>query len=191
VTQPDGIPARDAAGAPSRSWREVARSLRPWKRRIIGLLVAWVAIAGVTVAFGTSPNVPVLLVVLVTLAMLLWHVVDHAEDNHLKVWPLVDGEIGGRGRGNDFRVTNLAGRLAAANEAKEGRETLVHDLHVQLQELIRERLYARHGLLAEEEPRWAEAVTPPQLWELLVGLPPPDLYRPDRLGPILTSIEEW
>jgi hypothetical protein len=118
-------------------------------------------------------------------------VVDHAEDNHLKVWPLVDGEIGGRGRGNDFRVTNLAGRLAAANEAKEGRETLVHDLHVQLQELIRERLYARHGLLAEEEPRWAEAVTPPQLWELLVGLPPPDLYRPDRLGPILTSIEEW
>ncbi len=46
----------------------------------------------------------------------------------------------------------------------------MHDLHVQLQVLIRERLYAKHGLVAEEEPRWAEAVTPPELWQLLVGL---------------------
>ncbi|GAA2154742.1 hypothetical protein [Humibacillus xanthopallidus] len=189
MSQPDGIPA--TAAPATRSWREVARSLRPWKRRLIGLLVTWVVIAGVTVAFGTSPNVPVLLAVLAALAMLLWHVVDHAEAHHLTAWPLVDGELGGQGRGNDFRVTNLAGRLAAANVAKEGREALVHDLHVQLQVLIRERLYAKHGLVAEEEPRWSEGVTPPELWQLLVGLPPPDLYRPDRLDPLLTRLEKW
>jgi hypothetical protein len=191
VTQPHGIPTAPGPRPTSRGWRGVVQSLRPWKRRIVGLLITWVVIAGVTVAVGTSPNVPVLLVVLVALAVLLWHVVDHAEAHHLTIWPLVDGELVGQGRGNDFRVTNLAGRLAAANLAKEGRETLVHDLHVQLQVLIRERLYAKHGLVAEEEPRWSEGVTPPDLWELLVGLPPPDLYRPERLDPILTRIEKW
>ena len=198
MTRPDGIPPPvtpttqpPTTQVPAWSWRGAAAALRPWKRRIVGLLVAWVVVTAVTVAFGTSPNVPVLLAVLVALAALLWHVVDHADANHLTVWPLVDGEITGQGRGNDFRVTNLAGRLAAANLAKEGREALVHDLHVQLQVLIRERLYAKHGLVAEEEPRWAEAVTPPELWQLLVGLPPPDLYRPDRLDPLLTRIEKW
>jgi hypothetical protein len=189
VTRLDGIPPK--AQVPPRRWSDAAARLKPWKRRIVGLLAAWVVIAGVTVAFGTAPNVPVLLAVLVALAALLWHVVDHAEAHHLTVWPLVDGEITGQGRGNDFRVTNLAGRLTAANVSKEGREALVRDLHVQLQVLIRERLYAKHGLVAEEEPRWAEAVTPPELWQLLVGLPPPDLYRPDRLDPLLTRIEKW
>ena len=33
--------------------------------------------------------------------------------------------------------------------------------------------------------------TPPELWDLLVGLPPPDLYRPQRLDPILRRIEQW
>ena len=193
MTRPDGIssPVTPTTQAPAWRWKDAAAALKPWKRRIVGLLVAWVVIAGVTVAFGTAPNVPVLLAVLVALAALLWHVLDHAEAHHLTVWPLVDGEITGPGRGNDFRVTNLAGRLAAANLSKEGREALVHDLHVQLQVLVRERLYARHGLVAEEEPRWAEAVTPPDLWQLLVGLPPPDLYRPDRLDPLLTRIEKW
>jgi len=203
VTQPDGIPTtrREAkaasreesstAGPPRWGPRELMEALKPWKRRIVALLVTWVVIAGVTVAFGVSPNVPVLLAVLLALATLLWHVVDHADSQHLTSWPLVDGELVGQGRGNDFRVTNLAGRLAAANLAKEGRETLVHDLHLQLQVLVRERLYAKHGLVAEEEPRWSEAVTPPELWQLLVGLPPPDLYRPDRLDPLLTRIEKW
>jgi len=189
MSPPDGIPATAPPSAPG--WRDVTRSLRPWKRRLVGLLVTWVAIAAATAALGTSPNVPVLLAVLVALAMLLWHVVDHAEAHNVTTWPLIDGELGGHGRGSDFRVTNLAGRLAAANLAKEGREALVHDLHVQLQVLIRERLYAKHGLVAEEEPRWAEGVTPPELWELLVGLPPPDLYRPARLDPILRRIEQW
>ena len=87
--------------------------------------------------------------------------------------------LAGQGRGNDFRVTNLAGRLEAANTRGEGRESVVHDLHLQLQILIRERLHAKHGIVAEEEPRWAQGVTPP------------DLYRPQRLDPILRRIEQW
>jgi len=62
---------------------------------------------------------------------------------------------------------------------------------VQLQVIIRERLFAKHGIVAEEEPRWAERAMPPDLWEFLVTLPPADLYRPERLDPILRRIEQW
>jgi hypothetical protein len=144
-----------------------------------------------TAALGLAPDVPVILAILVAAALLLWHVVDHTAPQHLTTWPLVDGDLRGQGRGNDFRVTNLAGRLEAANTRGEGRESVVHDLHLQLQVLIRERLHAKHGIIAEEEPRWAQGVTPPDLWDLLVGLPPPDLYRPQRLDPILRRIEQW
>jgi hypothetical protein len=150
-----------------------------------------VSLSALTAALGLAPDVPVLLAMLLSVALLGWHVVDHTAPQHLTVWPLVDGDFTGHGRGNDFRVTNLAGRLEAANTRREGRESIVHDLHLQLQVLIRDRLYARHGIVAEEEPRWAQSVTPPELWDLLVGLPPPDLYRPQRLDPILRRIEQW
>ena len=52
-------------------------------------------------------------------------------------------------------MTNLAGRLEAADTRGEGREAVVRDVHLQLQVLIRERLYAKHGIIAEEEPKWA------------------------------------
>ena len=32
---------------------------------------------------------------------------------------------------------------------------------------------------------------PRELWDFLVTLPPPDLYRPDRLDQILRRIEQW
>jgi len=210
--QPDGTPprtrreARDRAAAvaaarrplprgavrrePSRT-RVLAVALRPWRRRLIGLFLTWVALAALTAGLGLAPDVPVLLAILLAVALLVWHLIDHTAPQHLTVWPLVDGDLGGHSRGNDFRVTNLAGRLEAANTRREGRESVVHDLHLQLQVLIRERLYARHGIVAEEEPKWAQGVTPPELWDLLVGLPPPDLYRPQRLDPILRRIEQW
>jgi len=212
-SQPDGIPprtrreareARDQAAAsagrplprgavrraPSRT-REIALALRPWRRRLVGLFLTWVVLAALTAGLGLAPDVPVLLVILLAAALLVWHLIDHTAPQHLTVWPLVDGDLGAHSRGNDFRVTNLAGRLEAANTRREGRESVVHDLHLQLQVLIRERLYARHGIVAEEEPKWAQGVTPPELWDLLVGLPPPDLYRPQRLDPILRRIEQW
>jgi hypothetical protein len=191
-----GIPAPGAQTPPpgeatTPRVRHLGRALAPWRRRLLQLGGAWVVFALGTAALGLGPNVPVLLAALLAVAALTWHLVDHAESHHLTTWALNDGDRLGRGRGNDFRVTNLAGRLEAANTSREGREALVHDLHVQLQVLVRERLRAKHGIAAEEEPRWAEAVTPPELWQLLVGLPPTDLYRPERLGPILTRLEKW
>ena len=209
-TEPDGIPprtrreARDRAAAASGRplprgavRREPTRldafrrAFLPWRRRVVGLALTWAGASLFMAALGLAPDVPVILAILVAGALLLWHAVDHTAPQHLTTWPLVDGDIGGQGRGNDFRVTNLAGRLEAANTRGEGRESVVHDLHIQLQVLIRERLHARHGIVAEEEPRWAQGVTPPELWDLLVGLPPPDLYRPQRLDPILRRIEQW
>lgn len=206
---PDGIPprtrreARQRAAATSGALPRgavarganrldgLARAFRPWRRRVVGLALTWAGLSLFTAALGLAPDVPVILAMLVAAALLLWHVVDHTAPQHLTTWPLVDGDLGAQGRGNDFRVTNLAGRLEAANTRGEGRESVVHDLHLQLQVLIRERLHAKHGIVAEEEPRWAQAVTPPDLWDLLVGLPPPDLYRPQRLDPILRRIEQW
>lgn len=207
-SRPDGIPPRtrrearalEAAtrplpkGAERREptpLRAMAAALRPWRRRLVGLLLTWVALSALTAALGLTPDVPVLLAILVSVAVLIWHLVDHTAPLHLTVWPLVDGGFGSHSRGNDFRVANLAGRLEAADTRREGRESVVHDVHRQLQVLIRERLYAKHGIVAEEEPRWAEGATPPELWDLLVGLPPPDLYRPQRLDPILRRIEQW
>jgi hypothetical protein len=166
-------------------------ALRPWKRRLAGLVAVWAGIALLTAALGLQPDVPGLLAILVAVALIVWQVLDHTAPQHLTVWPLVDSELGSQGRGYDFRVANLAGRLEAADTRGEGRESLVHDLHLQLQVLIRERLFAKHGIIAEEEPKWAQGVTPPDLWDLLVGLPPTDLYRPQRLDPILRRIEQW
>ena len=177
-------------GQPSRI-DAVRAALGPWKRRLAGLVLAWAGLSLLTAALGLRPDVPGLLAILVAVALLVWHVLDHTAPQHLTVWPLVDSELGSQGRGNDFRVTNLAGRLEAADTRGEGREAVVRDVHLQLQVLIRERLYAKHGIIAEEEPKWAQGVTPPDLWDLLVGLPPPDLYRPQRLDPILRRIEQW
>ena len=178
-------PAGPAGGA------GLAAALVPWRRRILWLLLTWVVLVGIATVLGLVPHVPILLAATVAAFVLGWHVIDHATAQHVTVWPLVDSELGASGRGNDFRVANLAGRLEAANIRGEGRQALVHDLHVQLQVLVRERLYAKHGLVVEEEPRWSEAVTPPELWQLLVTLPPPDLYRPDKLDPLLRRIEQW
>jgi hypothetical protein len=166
-------------------------SLRPWRRRLGWLLVVWLAAVGATFALGLAPDVPALLAILIAGAVLIWHAMDHSAAQHVTTWPLVDGELGRNGRGNDFRVANLAARLDAANTRAEGREPLVHDLHVQLQVIIRERLFAKHGILAEEEPTWAQRAMPTELWEFLVTLPPPDLYRPERLDAILRRIEQW
>ena len=181
-SSPGGIPPRT---------RALLTALRPWRRRLLGLVLTWVVLSALTAALGLSPDVPVLLAINVATALLLWHLVDHTAPQHPTVWPLVDGDLASHSRGNDFRVTNLAARLEAADTHREGRESVVHDVHLQLQVLIRERLYAKHGIVAEEEPRWAQGATPPELWDLLVGLPPPDLYRPQRLDPILRRIEQW
>jgi hypothetical protein len=183
-------PRRGRHSAPSPA-RGIAATLVPWRRRILTLVVTWVVLVALAIALGLVPQVPILLAATVAAFVLGWHAIDHVAAQHVTVWPLVDGELGLGGRGNDFRVANLAGRLEAANVRAEGRESLVHDLHVQLQVIIRERLYSKHGLVAEEEPRWSEGVTPPELWQLLVALPPADLYRPDRLDPILRRIEQW
>ena len=117
-------------------------ALRPWKRRLAGLVAVWAGIALLTAALGLQPDVPGLLAILVAVALIVWQVLDHTAPQHLTVWPLVDSELGSQGRGNDFRVANLAGRLEAADTRGEARESLVHDLHLQLQVLIRERLFA-------------------------------------------------
>lgn len=180
-------PASDRPPGP----RGLVASLRPWRRRVAWLLFAWLAAVGASFVLGLEPDVPGLLAILLAGAAVVWQAVDHSASQSVTVWPLVDGDLGRSGRGNDFRVANLAGRLRAANERGEGRESLVHDLHVQLQVIIRERLFAKHGILAEEEPRWAEQATPRDLWDFLVTLPPADLYRPETLDPILRRIEQW
>ncbi|GAA6527189.1 hypothetical protein [Intrasporangium sp. DVR] len=171
--------------------RPLLRVLRPWRRRFIGIALTWSVIALFTALIGLRPDVPRLAVVLVAAAAVVWYAVDHSASQQLAVWPLTDSDLTGGNRGNDSQVTNLAARLEAANGHREGRAELVHHLHTRLSEIIRERLYSKHGIVIEEEPKWAQGVMPPDLWDFLVTLPPTDLYRPDRLDQILRRIEQW
>lgn len=170
---------------------EVVAAVRPWRRRILLFGLTWLLLVLAATGLGLAPVVPIFLVILAAGAAVTWFTLDHLSANNLTVWPLVDGQLGTGTRGNDFRVTSLATRLEAANSTGEGREALVRDLHVQLSAIIRERLYTKHGLVIEEEPRWSEGVMPPALWEFLVTLPPPDLYRPQMLDGVLRRIETW
>ncbi|EWT00472.1 hypothetical protein N865_15610 [Intrasporangium oryzae NRRL B-24470] len=197
TSRPSGIPPsrREARTGPGRSRRDgfgaVAAALGPWRHRLLWLGGLWVAIAVGAAVLGLRPDAPHLLAILLALAAILWYASDHTATHHVTVWPLTDGTLGSGTRGNDFRATSLAARIEAANSRGEGRETLVHDLHVQLSTIIRERLWTKHALVIEEEPKWSQGVMPPELWEFLVTLPPPDLYRPDKLDPILRRIEQW
>jgi hypothetical protein len=166
-------------------------AVRPWRGRLVRLVLTWVGVVLVTAALGLVPSTTHLLAVLVAGAVVTWYALDHLAAHHVTVWPLVDSTLERGNRGNDFRTTSLAVRLEAANSRGEGREALVRDLHVQLGTIIRERLWAKHQLVIEEEPRWSQGVMPPELWEFLVTLPPPDLYRPDKLDHILRRIEQW
>jgi hypothetical protein len=171
--------------------RSLLVALRPWRRRIVGLVIAWAVVALFAGLIGLRPDVPLLAVVLVASVALVWYAVDHFGSQHVTVWPLTDRQLTAGSRGNDYQVVNLATRLEAANARPEGRAELVHHLHNRLSEIIRERLHAKHGIVIEEEPRWAEGVMPRELWDFLVTLPPPDLYRPDRLDQVLRRIEQW
>lgn len=178
TSQPSGIPA-------------VVRALAPFRRRITALVVIWVGASVAAGLFGVSASVPLIAALLLALAATGWFAVDHYGSNHLTMWPLTDGLVTGSERGNDFRVTNLANRLEHAQKRGEGRPELVKDLHSMLSLVIRERLNTKHGFTIEDEPRLAEGVIPTELWDFLVSLPPPDLYRPERLDPILRRIEQW
>jgi hypothetical protein len=164
---------------------------RPWRRRALGVLLTWAALALSAGLLGLHPDVPRLAVALVATAAIAWYAVDHSSSQQLTSWPLTDRELSLGKRGDDVRVTNLAARLEAAYARSEGRPEIVHDLHNRLSQIIRERLHAKHGLVIEEEPAWAEGVMPKELWDFLVTLPPPDLYRPERLDQILRRIEQW
>ncbi|MBB2987015.1 hypothetical protein [Terracoccus luteus] len=169
----------------------VASVLAPWRRRLVTVVVVWLVLVLGAAVIGLSPAVPLLLLGVLAVMALGWFVADHLAANSVTVWPLVDGELGSGNRGDDFRVTSLAHRLEAADTRGEGREAVVRDLHAVLVGIVRERLFATHGIVPEEEPRWAEGVTPPELWQLVVGLPPADLYRPVVLDGILRRIENW
>jgi hypothetical protein len=171
--------------------RSVVAVVRPWRRRVAAIVIVWAVIALFTGLIGLRPDVPRLAVVLVASGALIWFAVDHLASQQLVVWPLMDTQLSAGNRGNDYQVMGLAARLEGANARPEGRPELVHHLHTRLSEIIRERLFAKHGIVIEEEPKWAEGVMPPELWDFLVTLPPPDLYRPDRLDQILRRIEQW
>lgn len=171
--------------------QELLRATRPWHRRVAWAAGVWLALVVFGALLGQDASVPQLAALIVALAMLVWYLVDHGASNAVTHWPMSDAYRSRSHRGQDFRVTNLAARLAAANERGEGRESLVDDLHGQLTALVRERLHAKHGLVLEEEPKWAQGVMPPELWDFILSVPDPDLYRPDKLDAVLQRIEKW
>jgi hypothetical protein len=177
ISQPRGI-------------RSALLALRPWRGRIGWVVAIWLVVVGFGAFLGYQPNVPQLAALLVAAAVLAWYLLDHLGTT-VTHWPASDLYRSRARRGQDFRVTNLAGRLDAAHTRREAREGLVEDLHQQLSTIVRERLHAKHGLVIEDEPDWSRGVMPPELWSLVTDPPDPDLWRPGLLDHILRRIEQW
>ncbi|MDN5798381.1 MAG: hypothetical protein L0H79_21900 [Intrasporangium sp.] len=171
--------------------RDLGRTSRPWHRRIAWTAGVWLALIVLGALLGQHASVLQLAVLIVAVAMLIWYLMDHVGSNAVTHWPVSDLYRFRSHRGEDFRVTNLASRLRGASERGEGRESLVEDLHDQLTTIIRERLYAMHGIVIEEEPRWSQGVMPAELWDFVTHPPDPELYRPGRLEAVLGRIERW
>lgn len=177
--------------SPARGIRELSKDLGRWRRRVLHVLGVWLALVLGAAALGIAPDVLQLGAILVAGAVLAWYVVDHATANHVATWPLADLDERGAQRGGDYQVTSLASRLRAADLQRQGRADVNRLLHHQLSTIIGERLYAKHGITIEEEPRWAQSVMPPELWDFVTGLPDPTLYSPAKLDPFLRRIEQW
>lgn len=171
--------------------RDRLRTTRPWPRRVAWAAGLWLVLVAFGAVLGQDASVPQLAALILAVAMVTWYLVDHAASNAVTHWPTGDLYRYRVQRGQDFRVTNLASRLQSANERGEGRESLVEDLHAQLTTIIRERLHAKHGLVLEEEPKWSEGVMPPELWDFIMHLPDPSLYRPETLTAVVERIEKW
>jgi hypothetical protein len=174
-----------------RGIRGLVETVRPWGRRAVQLLAVWLGLVVMTAVLGLTPSVVQLGGILAAGAALLWYLMDHTVPNHMSTWPLTDVTELTTHLGGDFRVTQLAQRLEAADLHREGRAELTKRLHHQLSAIIDERLFAKHGITIEEEPRWAEGVMPPELWDFATGLPDPALYSPANLDEILRRIEQW
>lgn len=171
--------------------RILVRTSRPWPGRVAWAVGAWLAVVAFGAVGGQAASVPQVAAVVLAVAMLAWYVLDHAALHAVTQWPVSDRYRSRLQRGQDFRVTHLATRLRAANERGEGRDSLVDDLHGQLTTIIRERLHSKHGLVLEEEPRWSQGVMPPELWDFMMRMPDPELYRADTLSAVLERIERW
>ena len=174
----------------ARGIRQLVAVARPWRRRLLQLVGIWLGVVVMALVLDLRPDVAQLGAILLAAAMAVWYLLDHTDANRFAAWPLTDSERTDR-RGGDYRASNLAARLEAADLRAEGRPDLTRQLHVQLSTIILERLFAKHGITIEEEPRWAQGVMPPELWDLVTGLPDPALYSPARLDQILRRIEQW
>jgi hypothetical protein len=163
----------------------------PWVRRVLRLLAVWLGLLVLTAAVGLSPSVGQLGAILIAGAAVAWYLLDHTAANHVSVWPLTDPNERTGQRGGDFRTTQLAARLRDADVHADGRAELTRRLHHQLSTIIEERLFAKHGITMEDEPRWAQGVMPAELWSFVNGPPDPALHSPDRLDQILRRIEQW
>lgn len=171
--------------------RDRLRTTRTWRRRIAWAGGVWLILVVFGAFLGQDASVPQLAALIIAVAMITWYLMDHVASNAVTHWPIGDLYRFRMERGQDFRVTNLASRLEGANERGEGRESLTEDLHAQLTTIIRERLHAKYGLVLEEEPKWSEGVMPRELWDFIMHLPHPGLYRPAELNAVLERIEKW
>ena len=178
TSQPSGIP-------------DLVAAVRPWRRRVARLVALWLGLVLLSAVLEVAPDVVQLCVIIAAAAAVVWYLIDHAQANYISVWPLTDSSEGTGRRGSDFRATQLAERLADADRHANARAELTKRLHHRLSRIIEERLFAKHGITIEEEPRWAQGVMPPELWDFVTGLPDPALYSPDRLDQILRRIEQW
>lgn len=162
-----------------------------WKHRVLVLVIAWIGFAILLTLLDLRANALPLAMGVVAALALAWFLMDHFAANAVTHWPLNDLYRAGGERGNDHSVMSLAARLDAANTRREGRESLVNDLHWQLSSAIEAKLHSKYGFTIDEEPVLSQGIIPPALWRFMHEPANPQLYRPEILDETLQRIEKW
>ncbi len=137
-----------------------------WRRRLLGVAVAWAVTFALSVVAGTEPQPVLLAALMAVVAGVAWLAVDMSEMVSPAEWDTWAGSA--RRRGNDVRV----GVLQRALEDIATRQEVEH-LHPMLVDLLDERLDAHHGIRREDEPGRAAELIGDELAQFVDHPPPP------------------
>ena len=166
--------------------RQVLRSR--WGRRLMRVVPPWLVALTLLAVVGLSPSVPLAAAALVA-GLGLLSALDPATADESDPLASHTHQWGGR-RGSDQRTLALARQLARLASSRYGGEQLAHDVHARLRAVLEAHVWRTHGVDLPRHTEWAPRLLPPDLAAFYAAPPNPRDLRPDRLGPLLTRIEQ-
>lgn len=163
-------------------------SRRQW-RRALRFALTWLAVVLGLAGLGLQPAVPLLAAVAVA-AYTLVVTVEEPVREEISSW--VSGDLSGVSltRGSDHRTTALAEQLARVPANPDTMVELSRRVHQRLCAVLDARVWRAQHIDLPRNMEWARQILPPELADLYLLDPTPDLLRAETLDRHLTRIEQ-